>query len=210
VHTTIFRQEKPDDNTDSIYEVFERINSGGIKLSDQKIRVCVNFGDSTELLKQLNDTPSWRELYGTKSARLKDQELILRFLALTHNLSKYSRPMRTFLNRFMETNKKLGKNDAAKYSSEFKTAIDFVHATLGRRAFRPERSLNTAVFDAVMVGISSRLRNGPVKSAADFVTAYDQLLADSNFREAYTRSTADEDKVKLRLKLASDAFEKLP
>jgi Protein of unknown function DUF262 len=210
VHTTIFRQEKPDDNTNSIYEVFERINSGGIKLSDQEIRVCVNFGESSELLRQLNDIPTWRELYGTKSARLKDQELILRFLALTHNLPKYSRPMRAFLNRFMEANKSLDGKNAAKYSVEFKTAIDFIHAALGRRAFRPERSLNTAVFDAVMVGISNRLEHGPIKDVAGFVKAYDQLLADNNFREAYTRSTADEEKVRLRLSLARDAFAKLP
>ena len=110
----------------------------------------------------------------------------------------------------METNKNLDKKESAKYSSEFKTAVDFVHAALGRRAFRPERSLNTAVFDAVMVGISSRLESGPINGTANFVTAYDQLLADNSFREAYTRSTADEDKVRLRLKLASEAFAKLP
>jgi hypothetical protein len=117
--------------------------------------------------------------------------------------------MRTFLNRFMEANKNLSKQDATKYSTEFKAAIDFIHAALGRRAFRPERSLNTAVFDAVMVGISSRLDHGPIKDQAGFVAAYDQLLADGGFREAYTRSTADEEKVKLRLSLARGAFAKL-
>ncbi len=209
VHTTIFRQEKPDDNTDSIYEVFERINSGGIKLSDQEIRVCVNFGGSSELLRQLNEITSWRQLYGAKSARLKDQELILRFLALTHNLDNYSRPMRTFLNRFMESNKSLEKTAAEKYFSEFKTAIDFIQSALGRRAFRPERSLNTAVFDAVMVGTASRLNKGEITDLGGYAKAYDELLADSGFREAYTRSTADEEKVRARIGLARDAFAKL-
>jgi hypothetical protein len=64
IHTTIFRQEQPEDNIDSIYEVFERINTGGIKLSDQEIRVCVNFGPFTDLLNTLNDDANWRNLYG--------------------------------------------------------------------------------------------------------------------------------------------------
>jgi hypothetical protein len=60
-----------------------------------------------------------------------------------------------------------------------------------------------------MVGVASRLESGPIKDSAEFVKAYDQLLANDNFREAYTRSTADEDKVKQRLTLARDAFAKL-
>jgi Protein of unknown function DUF262 len=206
IHTTIFRQEEPENNIDSIYEVFERINSGGIKLSDQEIRVCVNFGPFTELLKTLNENLKWRELYGTKSVRLKDQELILRFLALSYDFENYSRPMRVFLNRFMEKNKLVNKENSESYSKRFETTITFIADALGRRAFRPERSLNTAVYDATMVGISERLHAGPVNDKNAFVSAYDKLLADEKFRDAYTRSTADEEKVKLRIGLAKSAF----
>jgi hypothetical protein len=210
IHTTIFRQEQPENNIDSIYEVFERINSGGIKLSEQEIRVCVNFGVFTELLKTLNENEHWRELYGVKSVRLKDQELILRFLALSNDLASYSRPMRVFLNRFMEKNSKMEKTLSDQYSSTFVKVISFIHGALGRRAFRPERSLNTAVFDAVMIGTADRLNRGDIKATNKFVAAYDVLLADENFRDAYTRSTADEEKVKLRTGLAKAAFSKVP
>jgi len=206
IHTTIFRQEEPENNTDSIYEVFERINSGGIKLSDQEIRMSVNFGSFTDLLKELNNNTKWRDLYGAQSVRLKDQELILRFLALSYDLPTYSRPMRVFLNRFMEKNKTVDVGKAQEYTHKFTTAIEFVSAALGRKAFRPERSLNTAVFDATMVGISERLASGPIKDVSGFVAAYDKLVADNTFKDAYTRSTADEEKVKLRIKLARDAF----
>jgi hypothetical protein len=209
IHTTIFRQEEPENNTDSIYEVFERINSGGIKLSDQEIRVAVNFGPFTNLLKDLNDNPEWRGLYGTQSVRLKDQELILRFLALSYELAIYARPMRIFLNRFMEKNKNIKLDKAQGYTSKFTTAIDFISTTLGRKAFRPERSLNTAVFDATMVGLSERLDIGPITDTPGFIAAYDKLLADEDFKDAYTRSTADEEKVKLRISLAKSVFANL-
>jgi hypothetical protein len=206
IHTTIFRQEEPEENTDSIYEVFERINSGGIKLSDQEIRVSVNFGRFTDLLQGLNENPKWREVYGTKSVRLKDQELILRFLALTFDFGNYSRPMRVFLNRFMEKHKALTPATAQSYASRFSSAIEFIADSIGRRSFRPERSLNTAVYDATMVGLSERLNVGPIRDKGEFAAAYDRLLASQDFKDAYTRSTADEDKVKLRISLAKRTF----
>lgn len=45
VHATIFKQDTPTDNMDSVYEVFERINTGGLKLSPQEIRSCVAYGE---------------------------------------------------------------------------------------------------------------------------------------------------------------------
>lgn len=206
IHTTIFRQDEPENNIDSIYEVFERINSGGIKLSDQEIRVCVNFGSFTDLLKRLNEVEEWRDLYGKKSIRLKDQELILRYLALNLDSDKYSRPMRVFLNRFMEKNAKVSADQCRLFSDLFANTITFIALALGRRAFRPERSLNTAVFDATMVGVSSRLAVGPIKDVGEFVAAYDGLITDGKFKDAYTRSTADEEKVRLRINMAKNAF----
>ncbi|HQT47546.1 MAG TPA: DUF262 domain-containing protein, partial [Acidocella sp.] len=42
VHATIFKQDSPKDVLDSIYYVFERINTGGIRLSPQEIRNCIS------------------------------------------------------------------------------------------------------------------------------------------------------------------------
>lgn len=64
VHTTVFRQENPEDDNQSVYEVFERINSGGMKLSAQEIRSCVNYGPATKLLSELNCNQDWRAVFG--------------------------------------------------------------------------------------------------------------------------------------------------
>jgi len=112
IHTTVFKQDYPDEDNQSIYEVFERINTGGLKLSPQEIRVCVSYVEDessslVSLLRKLNDNISWRKIYGPKSIRLKDQELILRFLAFKHNFASYKRPLRGFLDTFMARNKQL-------------------------------------------------------------------------------------------------------
>lgn len=207
IHTTIFKQDQPQNDKQSIYEVFERINTGGVKLSAQEIRACVSSGDLIDLLRELNEIAAWREIYGAKSERLKDQELILRFLALATAREVYKRPMRRFLNEFLDDKTELSEQKRAQFRHLFVPTIEFARAAIGQSAFRPERQLNTAVFDSVMVGLSVRLRSGGSPPDASRVKReYERLLSDDAFRSAYTKATADEEQVERRIKLAIAAF----
>ncbi len=75
IHTTVFKQDFPERDYQSVYEVFERINTGGMKLSSQEIRVCVNYVENSDnslmtILKLLNEDESWRYIYGPRSLRV--------------------------------------------------------------------------------------------------------------------------------------------
>lgn len=83
IHATIVRQDTPTEDQSSIYVIFERLNTGGVNLQPQEIRVALYHGDFVHVLQELNDFLPWRELYGTKSRRLKDMELILRFFCVS-------------------------------------------------------------------------------------------------------------------------------
>jgi uncharacterized protein with ParB-like and HNH nuclease domain len=207
VHATIFQQDVPADVLDSIYFVFERINSGGIRLSPQEIRNCINEGSFIRLVQQLNDDPNWRAVFGPVNKRAKDQELIVRFLAMYLNSENYSRPMAKFLNDFSDKMNKetVGKLQAA--GKIFKDTIALVNNSIGEKAFRPVRSLNAAVFDSVMTGIAVRMARSPAPSKVAVRKAYDKLLASDKFRKGWLRSTADEETVKLRISLATKAFD---
>jgi hypothetical protein len=56
IHTIIFSQENPPKDNSSIYHVFERLNTGGMTLTAQEIRHCINHGDFTNLLVTLTRT----------------------------------------------------------------------------------------------------------------------------------------------------------
>ena len=202
VHATVFQQDEPNAGDQSIYYVFERINTGGIRLSTQEIRICVSYGAFAQLLQNLNTYRSWREIYGPPSKRLKDQELILRFFAFFYSDVKYERPMNGFLNKFMAFHRTLDKRTPEEFRSVFNSAIDVIRTALGPRAFRPISTLNAAVFDSVMVATAKRLSKAPIRDSASLGAQYASLLADKDYQEAITRSTANEERVITRLRLA--------
>jgi hypothetical protein len=208
VHATIFQQDEPKDNQRSLYFVFERINSGGIRLSPQEIRNCINDGPLLQAVRVLNDDENWRNVFGERrNTRLKDQELILRFLAMMQRADKYSRPMRDFLNDFTAECSSLDAQQLEGFRNLFRETIKICNEAKGKSAFRPSRALNAAVFEAVMVGVATRISvNKKLPDISSVAAAYDKLLGDTKFMRACERATADEESVKTRQSSAVAAF----
>ena len=76
-------------------------------------------------MKVLNEHESWRGIYGKRNSRLKDQELILRFLALFFDGANYQRPMNEFLNKFSKKYKRADQAFLSQAAKVFKGTIDF-------------------------------------------------------------------------------------
>jgi hypothetical protein len=207
LHAIVFKQDEPSEDESSVYEVFQRLNTGGNKLTPQEVRSAVHHsGRIRDLLGELNQYGPWRVIYGPEDSRMRDQELVLRFLALLHEGSNYQPPMVTFLNTYMGKKREFSDQEAAIMSSEFRGAIDLIHEAIGNRAFRPVRALNAAVYDSVMVATATRLADGPVTSIQAFREAYGELLTNQDYLDACGRGTAGGERVRTRLELAKAAF----
>ncbi|WP_181164403.1 DUF262 domain-containing protein [Amaricoccus solimangrovi] len=207
IHTIIFSQKSPKDDVDSIHFVFERVNSGGIRLSPQEIRNCITSGKFTDLTVALNKDPSWRHIYGPESGRAKDQELIIRVLALSEDGDKYERPMATFLTKFSEKMNKSSDKDLDRLAKIFKRTVQLSWDALGQSAFRPVRTLNAAVLDGFMAALARHLAAGEDLSVDQVRSAYNSLMKDARFREGWERATSDEESVQKRLEVASQAID---
>jgi len=206
IHATIVRQESPSNEDSSIYHIFERLNSRGRLLTAQEIRCSIYHGPFIDRIKTLNEHQSWREIFGKKNTRLKDEELIIRFLSLYKNSSVYTRPMAEFLNGFVRSHRRASAEFLDECQSLFTSTIDLVRVAIGPKAFRPERALNAAVFDSVMVGLARRLCKEKRVEPSDVASAYSKLLADPKYHQTTSRSTADENYVSDRLALAEAIF----
>lgn len=210
IPATIVKQDEPSNDDSSIYEIFERLNSGGTKLAPQEIRACIYHGEFNGLLAEINNNPDWRSICGTLDAdsRMKDQELILRFLALYFEGDKYKKPMKGFLNNFMKENRQLKVYTSEEINKVFSETIKIAKECLGEKAFRPKRGLNAAVFDAVMVGIAHRLNHAPINDQKSVILKYESLLANKTFLAATieTGRTTEQTTVKSRLEEAIKVF----
>jgi hypothetical protein len=137
---------------------------------------------------------------------MKDQELILRFLALHYQNEKYERPMKEFLNTYMSVNRNLALHSKDVIRKIFTQTIGFAQNVFGDRVFKLEKALNAAVFDAVMVGLAKRLDCGPINDMSAAQRAYQSLISNDEFVSKCRRATANEENVRERIRLANAAF----
>ena len=213
LHATIVRQNTPDDGMSSIFHIFQRLNTGGVPLAPQEIRQALYRGWLMDSVKELNDNPDWRAIFGPKSLRQKDQELILRFWAMYLNSREYERPMLGFLNSFAENN----RNPSIEFLYEgrwlFTEVARAFKDVLGTRAFRTEKSrqLNAAVFDSMGVGLAHRIKGGRgIPPGANVLRrVHDSLLEDSDYIRSVSEGTAEAGRVQTRIEKATAAFGEL-
>lgn len=194
------RQLAPNDQSTSMYHIFERLNTGGTPLKPQEIRNCVYHGGIIDVLNNLNIDDNWRIIIGKKmlDKYQKDIEQILRIFSLTERSEKYEKPMKEFLNSQMGLHR--GGNDSATlaFIRGFENACIKVVAELREKPFHVRGPLNLAALDSVM----STLIKFEGKIVPNFGARFHDLLSDTAFQEAIFFNTSDAVTVSSRLQLA--------
>ena len=211
IHATVVKQDAPPDDDTSMYHIFDRLNRGGRRLYPQEMRGALYHGALIDTLKTLNQHPSWRRIFGKVNPRLKDQDMILRLVALYFAPQDYKRPMSEYLNIFGRRHRNPKEEFLQKASQVFTQTIGAFDGALGRRSFRLRQggAFNAAIFDSMGVGLARRLRTSTPPPAARIKEAYDDLLSMPDYLESVSRSTADEGFVTLRLDKATKRFAEL-
>lgn len=196
----MIKQLDPDDAT-SIYHIFERLNTGGSILLGQEIRNCVYHGSLNDLLNELNTDANWRKIIGKDMPddRMRDVEMILRFVALYFFAADYRKPMKDFLSWAMKKKRNLSEADAQQLERTFRDTCETIVKRLGTEPFhRDSGRMNPAVFDAVFTTIAM-VNTAGLKDLQD---RCDDLMNSPEFQESSSFRTTDVEAVKKRLELA--------
>lgn len=204
IHASIILQESPDDDGTSQFTIFERLNTSATPLWPQEIRGAIYGGEFNRLLVALNECAEWRSLVGKPNRRKRDQELILRFLALYHDMPEYKPTMKEFLNNHMKRNRGLQIYSAKEARELFHSTVRTIFEKLGPSAFRPKHAVNAALLDALMVAIARRLEKGPI--TAEIRNEYIELLENEKFHASIFAGTSQASNVRTRIQLATEAF----
>lgn len=207
IQATIVTAQPDADNMDAIYQIFERLNSGGTQLTAHEIRVALYAGEVIDYLEILNRDAAWRGLYGKKNARIRDQELIARIIALYLRSDEYSRPLKTFINSFLEENRPNVREETKNAGDLFLRTSEKLREVFGPESLRrASRQVNNAWTDALYFGVMRRLATSGDISREELEIGYTQLRESDEFQQVSTGPSADDYRVKKRLQLAEEAF----
>lgn len=161
---------KKESDKNAKFEIFERLNTGAMRLNDQELRNCIYRGRYNNLIRELAADKAFLCLLGLKEPhpRMQDRELVLRFFAFYHKTYlKYASPMKHFLNSEMEDYRNLSGREEDELRNVFKKCVDLSRTVFGEFSFRRfspgdekdpngkwEKRVNRALFDILMFGFS--------------------------------------------------------
>jgi len=114
--------------------------------------------------------------------------------------------MREFLNKFSHKNRKISRETAEEWFRIFKHLIDIAYTSLGERAFRAGRTLNPAIYEAVMLGLHHRWKSGLTCEKKDIMQLYAMLLENEDFKDTYLVFSTSEEHVEKRKIIAIKTF----
>lgn len=190
------KQLKPSLRNDSVFHIFERLNTGGTQLKPQEIRNAVYRGKIVDEIRKLNENREWQRILGLKrlDKNQKDVELVLRLFSLFENWEGYEKPMLEYLNRSMNEHREFDSARAIRFIQRFPEAVSVVDEAL-TKPFRPRGVLNAAVMEAVMITVLEH----PEIEAHELADRYSALVKDVDFMRHTTGGTTDTLVLKSRL-----------
>lgn len=201
-----------------VYDIFNRINTGGTQLTRQEIRNCIYLGKATQLLQELANSDIFRKAIdnGISPLRAKDQEAVLRVISfILFDFDKdYKNSMNTFvenamkkINTFNESEIEIVKN---KFNTSMRTTTEIFGSwnnfriptdyTRGRINIAVMESVANYFSDITPDSISNKLKE-------QYKLQYKKLLDDYEYYNAIRFSTGSTSNVKTRFKKVKEYFD---
>lgn len=185
------------------FNIFKRINTGGLPLSAQEIRHALNQGNATDLLKTLADSKEFKLAtgYSRFDDRMTDREFVLRFLSfyITPFTEYKSYDYDSFLSESMGKINKMSPALLRELQNTFCRVMKLAYNLFGNDAFRkrynishPRFPLNKALFEAWSVNLA-RLDDSQhhilITKKDDLKKKFIELMNNKLFETSITQGT---------------------
>lgn len=201
------------------FNIFARLNTGGLPLTRQEIRHALIPGPARDLLSALTVGPFQLATGGgVPSARMADREMVLRALAfrLAPPDSFKAQDFDQFLAHTMRQINRMPDEEWGVHFGDFLRAMTTAHEVFGEHAFRKlypgqkRRSpVNKAIFESVTVNLAELTdaeRSALVASREEVIAGFQMLMLDRDFERAVSVGTGDRAKVVTRFAKVRDLF----
>lgn len=206
IRNIIIKQNSPDDGDSVIFEIFNRLNSGGVNLKPQEIRTSLYHSRFYDMLYRINLNPYWRSLtpQTVPDLNMKDVEILLRGFAMLINHENYKPSMSRFLNDFSAKAKKYSDDEIATFENLF---LDFARITSevdSKMFFTKGGRFNISVYESIFVALSENAFKSSGEIKISNIDNVQSLKEDPDFVAATQDSTASTTNVVVRLNKAKE------
>lgn len=143
------------------FDLFERLNSGGVKLQPQEIRNCVYRGPFNDLLRTLSSVPEFRRVLRLQSGDFSNgtfEELVLRFFAFLEGYQLFEHSVNGFLNAYMDKSNKTPPD--ATTIGLFHSTFQFLALEVPAGIVRRKGVTPVNLYEAIAVGSALVLKQG--------------------------------------------------
>lgn len=127
------------------FNIFKRINTGGLILTSQEIRHAMNQGIASEFVAELAKTPQFKEATCgiIPTDRMEDRDFITRFVSFyIQPYTSYQPDLDSFLTKGMSKIKNLTEDERAEMKAGFIRAMVTARKIFGNDAFRKRTDIN--------------------------------------------------------------------
>lgn len=187
------------------FDLFERLNTGGVSLTQQEIRNCIYQGKFNEFLKTQASKPSIDKVIKLKQSEQSNgtkEEFILRFFAYLDRYKEFDHSVKDFLNDYMRDFLDTGPNRTARLL--FADTLSVLETALPKGIVRGNRSITPVnLFEAIAVGAALAIKQAGAKEAI-LIDRIPDLLENKTLRKYTTGATNSRRMVGLRIEFVRD------
>lgn len=202
------------------FNIFARINTGGMPLSAQELRHALIPGKAREYLGRLAGLEAFKQAttYSIRDERMADREMVLRFLAFSMTRPEEFRAydFDRFLGDAMRHINRLDDIDLEGLECGFMRAMDSAREIFGQDAFRKRYRetdgrfpINKALFETIAVSLaklSDSERERCISRNGEVRRRMMEAMQDREFDSAISQGTGDIGKVRKRFEKVSKIF----
>jgi hypothetical protein len=199
------------------YDVFDRLNTGGVVANEMEIRNAVYQGKFNTLLHRLSDDRRFREVWGIPAddtdreanltyRTMRDVELVLRFFALSEP-ERMELKFKDHLSSYMGLRNHAYAKDAAleaRDEATFKRAVEVCWRVFGSKAFQRGGGPKSAPLSDAMMNSLCLLNPEHVDStlAESLKTELNGLIQQEVFEKAISSGTNGKGAIRTRIEMA--------
>lgn len=186
------------------YDLFERLNTGGVKLHAQEIRNCVISGAFSETIKSLSKSENFRAVVTLPNNEVREatyQEMVLRFFAFFDNYLEFDHDVEDFLTEYMQTHSRSGPSMSA--LAHFEPTMIHLRERLPAGISRNNRKTTPInLYEGVAVGTALAMATGQPLNWGCFP----DIVGSNALKQFTTAATNSRPMVRGRIETVRDAL----